>query len=110
MLASANLAGGVSRVDDYDGAHVTPRLALEDRARCFAIILLPKCLHIENFETTNKSNESLKHCQLRCLLDAAPELPDVQRPVAVLVQVVANLLHRVLRQGGAAEIEITSAS
>ena len=110
MLAIANLAGGVARVDDHDGAHVAPRPALEDRASALANILLPKCLHIENFGTTNKSKESLKHCQLRCLLDAAPELPDVQRPVAVLVQVVANLLHRVLRQGGATEIEITSAN
>ena len=32
MLTRANLAGGVARVDDHDGAHVTPRPALEDTA------------------------------------------------------------------------------
>ena len=104
MLARANLAGGVARVDDHDGAHVTPRPALEDRARCFETFYWQNVSnHFENFETTNKSIESPKHCKLCCLFDAAPELPDVQRPVAVLVQVVANLLHRVLSQGGATQ-------
>ena len=106
MLTRANLAGGVARVDDHDGAHVTPRPALEDRASAlkhFTFYWQNVSNHFENFETTNKSIESPKHCQLCCLLDAAPELPDVQRPVAVLVQVVANLLHRVLGQGGATQ-------